>query len=152
MRYAISVLGSRRSGWSKKHFEIAVKLFEYALTTKEIGIMYSKGLDPHGDNIIYAFGDASLRLPRPQGCRIVMMNGAAISFVSKMQTLTAPSSTWAESVTLFDCSTDVLGLRNLLEELGHLQETPTTIYQDNRSAIQIANNRGSLGRNSRAMD
>jgi hypothetical protein len=152
MRYAISVLGSRRSGWSKKHFEIAVKLFEYALTTKEIGIMYSKGLDPHGDNIIYAYGDASLRLPRPQGCRIVMMNGAAISFVSKMQTLTAPSSTWAESVTLFDCSTDVLGIRNLLEELGHLQESPTTIYQDNRSTIQIANNRGSLGRNSRAMD
>jgi hypothetical protein len=152
MRYAISVLGSRRSGWSKKHFEIAVKLFEYALTTKEIGLMYSKGLDPHGDNIIYAYGDASLRLPRPQGCRIVMMNGAAISFVSKMQTLTAPSSTWAESVTLFDCSTDVMGIRNLLSELGHLQDSPTTIYQDNKSTIQIANNRGSLGKSSRAMD
>jgi hypothetical protein len=152
MRYAISVLGSRRSGWSKKHFEIAIKLFEYALTTKDIGVIYSKGLDPHGDNVIYAYGDASLRLPRPQGCRIVMMNGAAISFVSKMQTLTAPSTTWAETVTLSDCSTDVLGLRNLLEELGHLQESPTTIFQDNKSAIQIANNRGSLGRNSRAMD
>jgi hypothetical protein len=81
-----------------------------------------------------------------------MMNGAAVSFVSKMQTLTAPSSTWAESVTLFDCSTDVMGIRNLLSELGHLQESPTTIYQDNKSAIQIANNRGSLGKNSRAMD
>jgi hypothetical protein len=81
-----------------------------------------------------------------------MMNGAAISFVSKMQTITAPSSTWAESVTLFDCSTDVLGIRNLLSELGHLQENSTTIYQDNKSAIQIANNRGSLGKSSRAMD
>ncbi len=115
-------------------------------------MIYSKGLDPHGDNVIYAYGDASLRIPRPQGCRIVMMNGAAISFVFKMQTTTAPSSTAAETVTLFDCSTDVMGLRNLLEELGHLQEFPTTIYQDNRSTIQIANNRGSLGRNSRAMD
>ena len=81
-----------------------------------------------------------------------MMNEAAVSFVSKMQTITAPSSTWAESVTLFDCSTDVLGIRNLLSELGHLQENPTTIYQDNKSAIQIANNRGSLGKSSRAMD
>jgi hypothetical protein len=152
MRYAVSVLGSKRAGWSRRHFDIAVKLFEYALTTKDIGLIYSKGLDPHGDNTIYAYADASLRIPRPQGCRIVMMNGAAISFVSKMQTITAPSSTWAESVTLFDCSTDILGLRNLLEELGHLQESPTTIYQDNKSAIQIANNRGSLGRNSRAMD
>jgi hypothetical protein len=68
MRYAISVLGSRKSEWSKKHFDIVVKLYEYALTTKDIGLIYSKGLDPHGDNNIYAYGDASLRLPRPQGC------------------------------------------------------------------------------------
>ena len=81
-----------------------------------------------------------------------MLNGAAVSFTSKMQTLTAPSTTWAETKTLFDCSTDVLGLRNLLSELGHLQEGPTIIYQDNKSAIQIATNRGSLGKTSRAMD
>jgi hypothetical protein len=55
-------------------------------------------------------------------------------------------------VTLFDTSTDVIGIRNLLSELGHLQQAPTKIYQDNKSAIQIANNRGSLGKNSRAMD
>ena len=81
-----------------------------------------------------------------------MLNGAAVSFTSKMQTLTAPSTTWAETKTLFDCSTDVLGLRNLLSELGHLQEAATVIYQDNKSAIQIATNRGSLGKTSRAMD
>jgi hypothetical protein len=152
MRYAISVLGSRRAGWSTKQFQIAVKLFEYALTTCDIGLMFSDGLDPHGRNVLYAYGDASLRLPRPQGCRILMLNGAAVSFTSKMQTLTAPSTTWAETKTLFDCSTDVLGLRNLLYELGHLQDGPTTIYQDNKSAIQIATNRGSLGKTSRAMD
>jgi hypothetical protein len=59
MRYAVSVLGSKRAGWSTKHFNIAVKLFEYALTTKDIGLIYSKGLDPHGENIIYAYGDAT---------------------------------------------------------------------------------------------
>ena len=81
-----------------------------------------------------------------------MLNGGAVSFTSKMQTVTAPSTTWAETTTLFDCSTDVLGLRNLLSELGHLQEEATVIYQDNKSAIQIATNRGSLGKTSRAMD
>ena len=39
MRYAVSVLGSKRSGWSSRHFDIAVKLFEYALTTKDIGLI-----------------------------------------------------------------------------------------------------------------
>ncbi len=32
------------------------------------------------------------------------------------------------------------------------QEYPTVIYQDNKSTIQTANNRGSLGKASRAMD
>jgi hypothetical protein len=40
MRYAISVLGSRRSGWSRKQFMIAVKLFEYALSNAEIGLIF----------------------------------------------------------------------------------------------------------------
>ena len=152
MRYAISLLGSKRKGWSIKDFEVAMKVLEYGLHTCEIGLMYSTGLDPHGQNIVYAYGDANHRLPRPRGYRIVMMNGAALSMVCKMQTLTAPSTCWAESVTLFDTSTDVLGIRNLMAELGQFQEEPTRIYCDNTSAIQIANNRGSLGKSSRAMD
>jgi hypothetical protein len=53
-------------------FKIAFfRMFEYALTTKDVGLIFSKGLDPYGENIIYAFVDAGLRLTRPQGCRIV---------------------------------------------------------------------------------
>ena len=44
------------------------------------------------------------------------------------------------------------GLRNLIGELGMYQEKPSLCYQDNESAIKIANNRGSLGPSSRAMD
>ena len=39
-----------------------------------------------------------------------------------------------------------------MTKLGMHQEYPTVIYQDNKSTIQIANNRGSLGKSSRAMD
>jgi hypothetical protein len=45
----------------------------------------------------------------------------------------------------------VLGLRNLLGELGMYQEAPSLIYQDNDSSDKIMNNRGSLGVTSRAM-
>ena len=81
-----------------------------------------------------------------------MFNGCCACFVSKKHTITAPSTTWAEMVTMFDCTIDILGLRNLLAELGLYQENPTVIYQDNQSAIRIANHRGSLGKASRAMD
>jgi hypothetical protein len=152
IRYAISIIGSRRVGWSAKQFGIAVKLFEYCLTTKEMGLMYSNGLDPHGKNILYSYGDANLRLPRPQGCRIGMMNSAAVSMTSKKHTRTSPATSSAELKTAFDTSTDMLGLRNLLSELGNPQIKPTILYQDNTAAIQISNNRGSLGKASRAMD
>jgi hypothetical protein len=152
MKYAISMLGSRRGSWSSKHFEVVKRVFEYGVWTCELGVMYSKGLDPHGDNTLYAFADASLKVPRPYGCRITMMNGAALSFKAKKQILTAPSSCWAELTELFNCSTDVRGLRNLMANLGMFQDSPSVVYQDNESAIKIANNRGSLGQTSRAMD
>ena len=152
IKYAISICGSRRGGWSKRHFEVLKKIFEYGLHTCEIGLIYSKGIDPHGDNVLYAFADASLKLPRPHGCRIVFMNGAAISFRSKKHTITSPSSCAAEIIELFNCSTDVKGLRNLVKELGMCQQNATVIYQDNESAIRIANNRGSLGVTSRSLD
>jgi hypothetical protein len=81
-----------------------------------------------------------------------MMNGAATSIVSKKQTRTAPNTCCAESKAAFDTSTDVMGLRNLLSELGNRQIKPTVLYQDDTAAIQISNNRGSLGKSSRAMD
>ncbi len=43
-----------------------MKIYEYSLTTCEMGVMYAKGLDPHGDNVAYAYGDANHRLPRSQ--------------------------------------------------------------------------------------
>ena len=152
IKLAISKLGSRRNGWSKKHFEVVLRVFEYAVATCEIGLMYSKGIDPRGENVLYAYADASLEIPRPYGCRIVMCNGAAILFKAKKQTVTAPSTTWAELVTFSDCSLDVRGCRNLICELGFPQEEPTPIAQDNQSAQTIVNNRGSLGQTSRAMD
>jgi hypothetical protein len=46
IRYAVSILGSRRVGSSLKHLAIAMKLFEYCLTPNEMGLLlYSNGLD-----------------------------------------------------------------------------------------------------------
>ncbi len=113
IRYAVSILGSRRVGWALKHFAIAIKLFEYCLMTKQMGLMYSNGLDPHGVNTLYSYGDFNLRLLRSQRCRIVMMNGAAKSMVSKKHTRIASNTCCAESKTAFDTSTDVTGFRLL---------------------------------------
>jgi hypothetical protein len=53
-----------------------------------------------------------------------MMNGAAISMVSKKH-LEHPSTCNAELKTAFDTSTDTLELRNLLSQLEDHQIKPT---------------------------
>ena len=151
MKYAISVCGSRRGGWNTKQFEVVKHILEYGYYTRHLGVIYSDGLDPHGRNVCYAYGDAGLQLPRSYGCRVVMLNGAAVSFKAKRQTVTAPSTVWAEMTTFFDTTMDVAATRNLLAELGMFQEKPTVVYGDNEAQQQIANNRGSLGPTSRAM-
>jgi len=80
------------------------------------------------------------------------MNGAVISFSSKRHTTTDDSTAAAELTEQYLCACDVEGLRNLMKEIGLEQINATTIYQDNQAAIQIANNRGSLAKKTRAMD
>jgi len=74
-------------------------------------------------NVILGFADSSLTVPRSQGCRLVVMNGAAISFSSKKHTTTDDSTTAAALTESHLCA---------------------IIFQDNQAAIQISMNRGSL--------
>jgi hypothetical protein len=83
---------------------------------------------------------------------MVVMNGAAISFTSKRHTTTDDSTTAAELTEAYLCACDVEGFRNINEEIGLGAEGPTILYQDNQSAIQIAMNRGSLSKKTRAME
>ena len=59
----------------------------------------------------------------------------------------------AESEEAFHASTDVVAMRELMREIG-LPQTPepTTIYCDNTAAIQIMENKGAIGKRSKAMD
>jgi hypothetical protein len=83
---------------------------------------------------------------------MVMMNGGAISFTSKRHTTTDDSTTATELTEAYLCACDVEGFRNINEEIGLRAEGPTILYQDNQSAIQIAMNRGSLSKKTRAME
>jgi hypothetical protein len=152
MRYAVSICGRHRSKWGKKQFGIMLKVFEYGYTTREMGIIYSKGLDPHGDNTLYCFADSGHSLPRSYGCTIAMMNGAALSLSAKRHTLTASSTCHDEIIEFAIAVNRMVGFRNIMCEMGLEQGDATTIYQDNEAAIHLAMNRGALSKQSRHID
>ncbi len=80
------------------------------------------------------------------------MNDAAISMTSKKHTTTDDSTTASELTELHLCACDVVGFRELMKEIGLEQVRPTVIWQDNQAAIQVAMNRGSLSKKTRAME
>ena len=152
MRYCMSVLSRHRTKWGRIHFDILLKALEYGFSTRHLGILYSGWIEEKERNVLIGYADSGFSLPRSQGCRLVLMNGAAISYTSKRHTITDDSTTSAEITEQYLCACDIEGFRNLMAEIGLKQDGPTLIYQDNRAAIQIAMNRGSLSKKTRAME
>ena len=152
MRYSMSVLSRYRAKWGIKHWNMAIKALECGCATRKQGIIYTKSNDTDIANILTSYADSGFSIPRSQGCRLVMMNGAVISFTSKRHTTTDDSTTAAELTEQYLASCDVEGLRSLMAEVGLFQEKATIIYQDNMPAIQISMNRGALAKKTRAMD
>jgi hypothetical protein len=68
------------------------------------------------------------------------VNGAPVSWCSKLQNSVAKSTCEAEYVAASSAAQEAVHLINILKDLGETQEEPTTIYCDNRGAIQLANN------------
>jgi hypothetical protein len=144
MRYAVSVCGKHRGKWGVQQFEILKKAFEYGYTTRHTGLIYSKGLDMHGINVLSNYADSAHSLPRSYGSNTCMMNGAAVSFSSKRHTLNGCGTYHDEIIEFSIAANKVAGYRNMMEEMHLSQDRPTVIYQDNEAAIQIAKNRGSM--------
>ena len=89
---------------------------------------------------------------RSMGGRITSMNSGPISFQAKRQSIVSVSTTAAELQQITDTALDVVGLRNLLKEIGLSQNNPTIVYCDNQPAIRICHNAGSLSNKTKYLD
>ena len=69
---------------------------------------------------------------------IHLIGGAAISWLSKRQSITATSTCEAEYVAASQCTRHVAWLRALLDGLGYRQDIATVIFCDNQSAIALS--------------
>ena len=68
------------------------------------------------------------------------MNNGPISWRTLLAKGHCMSPTDSEYTSMYHAVKEVLSLRNLMEEIGFTQNSPTTIYEDNEGVIKIANN------------
>ncbi len=153
MKYSMSILSRWRTKWGPVHFRVLLKAFEYGYATRNQGLRYNGNQGGKVEvNQLEGFADASLSVPRSQGSRSIMMNRAAITMTSKRHSTTDDSTTAAELTEAHLLACEIEGFRALMDEVDLRQKGPTNLYQDNKAAIQIAMNRGSLSRKTRGTD
>jgi hypothetical protein len=153
MKFAMSVLSRWRTKWGVNHFKILLKALEYGYSTRKSGLRYDGNTGGKIEvNVMEGYADSNLGVPRSQGCRLIIMNLAAITLTSKRHTTTDDSTMAAELTEAHLLACEIEGFRVLMDEVGLKQSGPTKLYQDNKAAIQVAMNRGSLSRKTRGTD
>ena len=75
---------------------------------------------------------------RSTGGQLVTVNGCPVSCESKRQPLVTLSTAEAEYVQACRCTTEVMYVRGICEELGYDCSEPTLIYEDNQACISIS--------------
>ena len=127
----------------------------YLQGSRELGLKYSKpGNSGPRDrpNMLWGFVDSDWAgcpdSRRSTSGYALMLNGAAISWKSKRQSVVALSTAEAEFIAASTMVQEVIYARRLLDQLGFPQPEPTPIYEDNTTCIKWSE--GSVGGSDRA--
>ncbi len=69
---------------------------------------------------------------------VVMLNGAAVSWQSTRQQVTALSTAEAEYYAASIAGTDVTYMHRIMDDLGFPQQDPTVLWEDNMACIYMS--------------
>lgn len=141
---------------SREHEEAVKRICRYLLKTKNQGLILrpdsTRGLECHVDaDFAGTWQDRSAHDPSSVLSRtgfVISYAGCPIVCTSKMQTLTALSTTEAEYIALSSALREVIYIMNLLNELkgrgfalsASTPKVKCRVFEDNRSCIEIATN------------
>ena len=127
---------------TKEHWTAVKRIFRYLKGTSNYGLLYSKNDDAAGTMFGYSDADwaGDVNDRKSTSGYLFMMNGAAVSWRSRKQACVALSTAEAEYIALAITTQEATWMRKLLEDLHIQQVEPTVIYEDNQSAICIAQN------------
>jgi hypothetical protein len=143
--YALSRCAQKCSQPTKRDYRNVMKVFKYLNNTKDFELRFKK----QGSIKLTCYVDAShIHYEEDSkghfGYAFSLGEGDACFYArsQKMKIITPAGSTETEYVALYEAATEVVFLRNLLEDIGFEQESPTIVYEDNKSTIHMVNGNG----------
>jgi len=119
----------------------------YLKGTRDYKLVYKASDDPE---LFQTYSDAShggcKQTGRSTGGFVTLVCGAAVGWSSKRQPFVTLSSTEAEYVAAIEAGKEIKWMRNILSEFGYPLTSPSTLYIDNKSGIEVAKNPEHHGR------
>ena len=126
----------------KKHWIGVKRVLRYIKGTLDYGLIY-KSSDTN-NIILEGYSDSDwggdLSTRKSTSGYVFKIGNCTISWRSKRQSIVALSSTEAEYVALSHATQEAIWLRSLLNDMGFNQLKPTTMFEDNQGAIELARN------------
>ena len=138
---AVGVLSQYMSRPSKDHWIGVKHVLRYLKGTLMYGLKFSAHEE---EPELFGYSDADwagdVDTRRSTSGYVFQIGSSTVSWSSKKQATVAKSSTEAEYVALSSATQEAVWLRSLMGDLGRQMDAPTTIYEDNQGAIELAKN------------
>ncbi|KAL0556158.1 hypothetical protein IC582_004668 [Cucumis melo] len=137
--YAVGICARYQADPHTSHLNIVKRIIKYVHRITNFGILYS--YDTSSELVGYYdadwAGSADDRKSTSGGCFFLGNN--LVSWFSKKQNCVSLSTTEAEYIAAGSGCTQMIWMKNMLNEYGIIQDV-MTLYCDNMSAINISNN------------
>jgi hypothetical protein len=122
------------------HWKAAKHLFRYLRGSIDYRLTYAP--DPSSSQLFTTYFDADHGGNPDNGhyasAYVVKMGTGAVSWMSRLQSIVALSTTEAEFISAVSAGQEIVWMRSFLGELGYSFDVPLLLLVDNQSAIQVA--------------
>ena len=154
--FPVSKVSQFMNCYSMAHWQGVEQIIRYVKSTKNLRIKYTRHGDMNMRNILVGYSDADwasdIDTRKSQSGYVFYLNGGPISWASNKQSTVALSWVESEYIALSSATQELVYLRQLFEDLGYPQSSPTVIYEDNQGAIQLADNHGLHSKRTKHID
>ncbi|KAE8688623.1 hypothetical protein F3Y22_tig00110962pilonHSYRG00058 [Hibiscus syriacus] len=135
---AVGVVSRYMANPGKEHWNIVKRILRYIKGTSNVALCFG------GSNLLIngnVDSDYAGDLDKSKSTTgyVFKVDGGAVSWVSKLQSVVGTSTTEVEYVAATQASKEAILLKMLLEELGHNQEF-VSLFCDSQSALHLARN------------
>ena len=137
--FASSILGQFAQNPGRIHWEALKRIMRYLKGTSELELVL--GGKPGGGLSAYSDADfASQEHRHSISGYAVLIDGGAVSWSSKKQSVIALSTTEAEYIAETHASKEISWTRFFLNEIARPLTSPTMLFSDNQGAIDLTEN------------